>query len=502
MSYAHLIQRVLGNPLLISRAKLRTILAVLRPSFEKSLGTTIEIEAACPDEDFDDRGRNGLQVVDGIAVIDVFGTLVQRTSGFDGASGLLSYEKIRGELQTALEDTAVEKILMVFDSPGGEVAGSFELSDFIFASRELKPIFGIASEQACSAAYLQLSACTRAFATQSAIVGSIGVVVAHVDETARNEAEGIKITEIFRGERKMDCSPNRPLDDEALASIQSTVDSFFSLFVSKVARNRAIRESEVEATQARIFIGAEAQRLGLIDDIRGLPQALGEIAGRTPNDFSIQEGMIMGLKAKATDPAAQGDEDENKADESAEAGEAGSASQQESASPANFCPTCGAAKAQGEEGEEEEDKEEDTEEMSASAVANERARVQAIQGSMLPGFEALAMKAIGDGISELQFLRAQAKLQVPTAARKYLDGMRSDDTEGLPAGPPMIEWPGKPSAGSAATKNLPHEKRAKLEWDNDPKIRAEFGEDDIGLERYTAYLKNEERISTTERKEG
>jgi len=87
--------------------------------------------------------RNGTQpyaVVDGIAVIEISGTLVHRGAWIGQSSGLTSYEGIAAQLQTALADPGVRGIALEIDSFGGEVAGAFDLADRIRAARAQKPV--------------------------------------------------------------------------------------------------------------------------------------------------------------------------------------------------------------------------------------------------------------------------------------------------------------------------------------------------------------------------
>jgi ClpP class serine protease len=98
------------------------------------------------------------EVAAGVAIIPICGTLVQKLGTLRPYSGMTGYDGIRANLSMALEDPAVEAIMLDIDSPGGEVAGCFDLVDAIYAARGTKPIWAILSESAYSAAYAIASA--------------------------------------------------------------------------------------------------------------------------------------------------------------------------------------------------------------------------------------------------------------------------------------------------------------------------------------------------------
>ncbi len=81
--------------------------------------------------------------------------------------------------------------MLDIDSPGGEVSGLFDLVDFIFNSRNKKPIFSVANDYACSAAYAIASATEKIFVTRTSCVGSIGVIATHLDVSEADKKDGM-----------------------------------------------------------------------------------------------------------------------------------------------------------------------------------------------------------------------------------------------------------------------------------------------------------------------
>lgn len=210
----------------------------------------------------------------GIAVIPVHGALSKRAGLFDVFFGLKSYELLEQTLEHALHDPDISGILLDIDSPGGEVSGLFDLADFIYASREIKPIWACANDDAYSAAYAIASSAEKIFVTRTGGVGSIGVIATHIDLSSFDEKLGVKYTTIFAGDRKNDFTPHAELTNEASKLLQNEVDRLYGLFTSLVSRNRGLSDAQVRNTEAGLFFGENALSAGLADQIMTLPDAL------------------------------------------------------------------------------------------------------------------------------------------------------------------------------------------------------------------------------------
>ena len=256
MQLPHLASRLYGTPLLVARSKLDIILAVLGDRIgwpEPKAALPIPSPRAMPDAPA------------GIAVIPVYGTLVRRSLGLEAASGLTSYGELSAMLDAALSDPSVSGILLDVDSPGGEAGGVFELAQRIRAADAVKPVWAIASDSAFSAAYAIACAASRVYVTQTAGVGSIGVIAMHVDQTARDAQEGYRYTAITAGDQKNDFSPHEKLSSEAQSRLQAEVDRLYGIFVETVATMRHLDARFVRSTQAGLYFGPEAVTAGLAD---------------------------------------------------------------------------------------------------------------------------------------------------------------------------------------------------------------------------------------------
>jgi len=267
MPLVHLASRLYGTPLLIARPKLEVILSVL--------GSRIgwpEIQTALP---IPQQKKVLAETQAGIAIIPVYGTLVRRSMGVDAASGLMSYAEIDARLQAALADPSVSGILLELDSPGGEAGGVFDLAQRIRAASQIKPIWAHANDGAYSAAYALAAAADRLTLSQTAGVGSIGVIALHVDQSVKDAKD---YTAVTAGAHKNDFSPHEPLDPDAFALLQAEVDRLYGLFVDHVAAMRGLDATAVRATEAGLYFGPNAISVGLADRLGTTESALADFA--------------------------------------------------------------------------------------------------------------------------------------------------------------------------------------------------------------------------------
>lgn len=264
----HLAQRMFNTPLAIHPRKAEVVMAAMAERFGITRIRAMPDDFWGDDDDFSSEAEDkGYEVVGGVAVIPIQGTLVQKLGTLRPYSGMTGYDGIRQSFLTALYDPEVSAICLDIDSPGGEVAGCFDLVDEIYGARGQKPIHSILSESAYSAAYALASAADRITVPRTGGVGSIGVIVMHVDWSQRIKADGFQVTIITYGDRKAETNPYTPLSEQAAKAIQDEVNSVGQLFVSTVARNRGITEKVIRDTQAACFMAADGVALGLADEI-------------------------------------------------------------------------------------------------------------------------------------------------------------------------------------------------------------------------------------------
>ena len=397
------------------------------------------------------RKEQGYDVIDGVAVIDIDGVIAKKANMFMQVSGACSTELLKRDIEDALDDPSVHSIVLDIESPGGAVNGTQELAQSIFESRGQKPIVAFANGLMASAAYWIGAAADEVYASETASVGSIGVVAQHVDISQADKKAGVKRTEIFAGKYKRIASENEPLSDEGRSDIQGKVDYLYSIFVSDVAKFRGVSEKKVLADMAdgRVLIGKQAVDAGLVDGVSTLDAVISRMAS--------------------------GDLSENKEKkENAMSNENIEAMTRETLA-ASHPDLVEAIRKEGFD----------------AGVASENDRVQAVFGVSLAGHEALIKELAFDG----KTTGAEAAIKVIEAEKvkgsSALAAMQSDaaDVSGVAA---------SQNEEVSAKADMTTESGRQAAWDKDANLRAEFNN---SFGAYDAYYKNAGKHAVLGRKE-
>ncbi|EXU79455.1 hypothetical protein AX13_04925 [Comamonas aquatica DA1877] len=301
-TYPHLADRLLNTPLLLHPQKLDAIIAGLG---QRLLGVDglhldaaeLTARAVLPAEMFTtrrgERSDRGYRVVDGVAVISAMGGLVHRTKLAADSSLLIGYNDLAADLEDALAKADVHAIALVFDSPGGEVSGAFELAERIYAARGHKPLVAVADGMAASAAYLAASAADEVVVSATSYVGSIGVVMRHVDFSRALANDGITVSHIFAGEHKIDGNPYQPLPDAVRNALQADIEGLYQMFVQAVAKHRGLDEQAVRDTRAGVYRGVAAVAARLADRIGTVDAVVAELAARRNHAVAAAVGISL-----------------------------------------------------------------------------------------------------------------------------------------------------------------------------------------------------------------
>lgn len=290
---SYIASRLFNTPLLIHPGKLHAIVAGLSDRF----GVIAPPSAYTTPTGTREKG--GYRTLDnGVAVLDIFGILAHRGGLQADSSYIQGYDGLARQLDGALADPAVRALLLNIDSPGGEVAGAFQLAEQIHAARSIKPIVAVASDLAASAAYLIASAADSISVTPTGMAGSIGVVTSHVDMSQAMGRMGLAVTYIYAGAHKIDGNPMQPLPPEVVAQIQADVDYYYQMFLQTVARYRPGTDAAaLAATEARIYIGPQAVAAGLADRVETPDQAIERLAATLSKSTGrMAGGKTMGIK--------------------------------------------------------------------------------------------------------------------------------------------------------------------------------------------------------------
>lgn len=220
---------------------------------------------------------------DGVAVIPIHGTLLNRFAGSWGV--VTGYQFIRRQMNAALDDDDVEQIVFDVDSPGGEASGCFELAREILASRRVKPSLAMVDSICASGGMALAGAATSVYAIPSARIGSIGVYRQHISVAKAMEMQGVEITFATAGKHKVDGNRFEKMSAETLKEWQQDAGRTWDDFIELVSDCRGISQAAVRDTEARVYRADEALALGLINAVKTTTEAVSSFAAEIADGF-------------------------------------------------------------------------------------------------------------------------------------------------------------------------------------------------------------------------
>ncbi len=221
------------------------------------------------------RGKEGSKR-DKLAVIYAEGG-IDMGEGGDGTIGASSLSKT---IREAREDSTVKAIVLRVNSPGGSALASDIIWREVDRAAATKPVVVSMGNVAASGGYYISAAATKIYASPNTITGSIGVIgiIPNMQGFFKN-----KLGITFDGEKTHHyadlMSVNRPLTTQEKRLIQTWVDDFYETFLGRVAAGRGMERDAVDTiAQGRVWTGKDAMRLGLVDELGGLEEAISAAA--------------------------------------------------------------------------------------------------------------------------------------------------------------------------------------------------------------------------------
>ncbi|WP_029007590.1 signal peptide peptidase SppA [Azospirillum halopraeferens] len=214
-----------------------------------------------------------------VALIHVQGTIVDGRSEVDPLMGSLTAgsETVVKAFEDALEDPDVVAIVLRVDSGGGSVTASEAIRRAVVNARTTggRPVIVSMGDAAASGGYWVAMDADRIVTGPATLTGSIGVVAGKPVAEELSRRIGVSWGVVQSGRNAGMWSPVRPFDDSGLERLNALVDRSYTTFLERVAAARRMTPEAVRAAaQGRVWTGAEAAALGLVDELGGLEQAL------------------------------------------------------------------------------------------------------------------------------------------------------------------------------------------------------------------------------------
>lgn len=193
----------------------------------------------------------------------------------EGDLNVVGEGSMRRSLQEARKDENIKAIVLRIDSPGGSALTSDLIWREIEVTKKVKPVIVSMGNLAASGGYYIACNADKIFAESSTITGSIGVfgTLPNLSQITKNYGINTELVETH--ENASGYSVFKPLDPNFRAFTQEGVENIYKIFVTRVATGRKMTFAQVDAiAQGRVWAGSDALRLGLVDKIGGLNDAL------------------------------------------------------------------------------------------------------------------------------------------------------------------------------------------------------------------------------------
>lgn len=238
-----------------------------------------------------------------IAVIYAQGEI----AGGEGDVNVIGEGSIKRSLQEAREDDDVKAIVLRVDSPGGNALTSELIWREIEITKKSKPVVVSMGNYAASGGYYIAANADRIFAEPNTITGSIGVFGMLPNMTQLGKNIGINAEQVKTHENASGYSVFEPIDENFKDFVLESIEKTYATFLKRVADGRKMKTEEVDAiAQGRVWTGVDAQKLGLVDEIGGLDDAikyaakLGKTTSYRTENFPEYEKSFEDLLANFT----------------------------------------------------------------------------------------------------------------------------------------------------------------------------------------------------------
>jgi protease-4 len=197
----------------------------------------------------------------------------------EGDVNVIGEGSMRRSLQEARKDKNVKAIVLRVNSPGGNALTSELIWREIELTKKVKPVVVSMGDYAASGGYYISCNADKIYAEANTITGSIGVfgILPNFAEAAKKI--GLNVEQVKTNTNASEYSPFRPLDDTYRGFAQEGVEKIYTTFVNRVSAGRKLTFEQVDAIgQGRVWSGQDAIKIGLVDKIGGMDDAIKEAA--------------------------------------------------------------------------------------------------------------------------------------------------------------------------------------------------------------------------------
>ncbi len=227
-----------------------------------------------------------------VAVVYAVGDVVDGSGdGILGARERIASHTLTAALDMLAADDSVKAVVLRIDSGGGSALASELIWNSVHALNAKKPVVVSMSDVAASGGYYIAAGATRIFALEDTLTGSIGVVGGKLAIGGALAKVGVTTHPMGKGKRATMFARLDGWNADEKAAIFRSMDATYQVFVARVAEGRRKKPEEIQPiAQGRVWTGAKAMELGLVDELGGLSAAIAYARkqGGVPDDAALE----------------------------------------------------------------------------------------------------------------------------------------------------------------------------------------------------------------------
>lgn len=227
-----------------------------------------------------------------IAILYAQGNIVDG----EGDNGQIGGDSFASQLRELRADKDVKAVVLRVNSPGGSALASDIIQREVRLLQKEKPVIVSMGDVAASGGYWISTYSNKIFAEPNTITGSIGVIGINFNYQKLANNNGITWDVVKTSKLADSQTLSRPRTSKELALSQQIVDDIYDQFIDKVAESRKLPKQKVaEIAQGRVWSGVDAKKIGLVDELGGLNEAIAAAAqaAKLGTDWQTEEYPVV-----------------------------------------------------------------------------------------------------------------------------------------------------------------------------------------------------------------
>lgn len=217
---------------------------------------------------------------DEIAIYYAVGDIVDGVVAMPSRESVIDAQKVCADLQDLAKDKDVKAVVLRVNSPGGSAYASEQIWHQVMELKKVKPVVVSMGSYAASGGYYISCPANWIVAEPNTLTGSIGIFGMFPDVSGLlREKLGLKFDEVKTNKYALFGTRSRPFTADELSHLESYIDRGYKFFRQRVADGRRLKVDQVEqVAQGHVWLGQDALRVGLVDQLGGVEVALRKAA--------------------------------------------------------------------------------------------------------------------------------------------------------------------------------------------------------------------------------